>query len=598
MKKRSYVAGYLLGLALPLVSLASATLAQSAAPRGNGKIAFASSRYDGHDRSGITVMNSDGSGRAQLTATQILCPQPNRPGGCGPDQLDYSPAWSPDGKQIAFIRSVPAPNFRYDYDVFVMNADGSNQRRLTLLGMLGYDRPAWSPDGTKIAFTGPPVTGYTSGIHVINVDGTGQTPLGQGACPAWAPDGSKLAICGGGGLQLMNPDGSGRTQITAPQSPAADLVDYDSAPAWSPDGTRILFNRSVGCDFDDACQSITIWTVNADGSNPAKLADIAASGRLAWSPDGAKIVFSGNGDLFTMEAYGSNVTNITNTPDEAEWMPSWQAVAVAPPPASNPIDDPQFFVRQHYLDFLSREPDPAGLAFWTGEITQCGADLQCVEVKRINISAAFFLSIEFQQTGYLAYRAYKAAYGDATSPNVPGTVPVVRLNEFLPDTQQIGQGVRVGIGDWEGQLESNKRAYMAGFVQRQRFLDAFPLTLTPAQFVDRLNQNAGGVLTEAERDVLVAQLSSNPDVTAGRAAALRQVAESPALRQAEFNRVFVLMQYYGYLRRNPDDPQDADFSGWKFWTDKLNQFDGSFAQAEMVKAFISSIEYRRRFGQP
>ena len=263
--------------------------------------------------------------------------------------------------------------------------------------------------------------------------------------------------------------------------------------------------------------------------------------------------------------------------------------------APNPIDEARFFVRQHYHDFLNREPDQSGWDFWTGEITQCGTDPQCVEVKRINVSAAFFLSIEFQETGYLVYRTYKAAYGDATSPNVAGTVPVVRLNEFLPDTQQIGQGVRVGIGDWEQQLEANKQAYALEFVQRARFVGAYPLTMTAAQFVDKLNQNAGGALTQAERDQLIAQLSAAADPNAGRASALRQVAENPLLRQREFNRAFVLMQYYGYLRRDPDSVNDTDFRGWKFWLDKLNEANGNYVQAEMVKAFLDSIEYRRRF---
>jgi hypothetical protein len=81
-----------------------------------------------------------------------------------------------------------------------------------------------------------------------------------------------------------------------------------------------------------------------------------------------------------------------------------------------------------------------------------------------------------------------------------------------------------------------------------------------------------------------------------RAQALRAVAEHPGLAQVEFNRAFVLMQYFGYLRRNPDDLPDSDFSGWQFWLSKLNEFDGDFLRAEMVKAFISSDEYRKRFG--
>jgi Calx-beta domain/FG-GAP-like repeat/FG-GAP repeat len=268
--------------------------------------------------------------------------------------------------------------------------------------------------------------------------------------------------------------------------------------------------------------------------------------------------------------------------------------------AVNPIDSTDFFVHQHYLDFLNRLPDAAGLQFWTSQITECDSRPEpertsCREVLRINVSAAFFLSIEFQETGYLVYRIYKTAYGDATSLNVPGTVPIVRLNEFLGDSQQIGQGVIVGQGNWQQLLENNKNAFVLEYVQRQRFTDAFPLSMTPLQFVDKLNQNAGLVLSQNEHDQLVTQLTGATDVTAGRAAALRQVAEHSLLRQREFNRAFVLMQYFGYLRRNPDDPQDSDFRGWKFWLDKLNQFNGNFIDAEMVKAFLSSTEYRVRF---
>ncbi|MFL6333278.1 MAG: S8 family serine peptidase [Pyrinomonadaceae bacterium] len=267
----------------------------------------------------------------------------------------------------------------------------------------------------------------------------------------------------------------------------------------------------------------------------------------------------------------------------------------------NPLDvasfNAQYFVRQHYVDFLNREPDPSGLAFWTGEIESCGADAGCREVKRINVSAAFFLSIEFQETGYFVERMYKAAYGDATSPGVAGNVPVLRFEEFLPDTQRIGRGVVVGQGDWQARLEANKQAYALEFVKRQRYTGAFPLSLTPAEFVARLDQNAGGVLSQTERAQLVEELAADYTST-GRAAALRKITDDQDLRQKELNRAFVLMQYYGYLRRNPDDPRDADFGGWKFWLSKLNEFNGNYVRAEMVKAFLDSNEYRGRFGPP
>ena len=175
-------------------------------------------------------------------------------------------------------------------------------------------------------------------------------------------------------------------------------------------------------------------------------------------------------------------------------------------------------------------------------------------------------------------------------------MPIIRLNEFLPDTQKIGQGVVVGQGNWQQQISDNKTALAEEFVQRARFLTAYPLTLTPAQFVDNLNAQAAtpavtGVkpLSQAERDDLVARLTSGALTRGG---VLRAVAEDSTLAAAEFNRAFVLMQFFGYLRRNPNDPQDSDYAGYEFWLGKLNQFNGNFVNAEMVKSFIVSGEYR------
>jgi hypothetical protein len=198
----------------------------------------------------------------------------------------------------------------------------------------------------------------------------------------------------------------------------------------------------------------------------------------------------------------------------------------------------------------------------------------------------------------LVERIYKAAYGNASGTSTFGgthqlPVPIVRLNEFLPDTQQIGQGVVVGQSGWETVLENNKQAFTAEFVQRSRFTTAFPSSLTPAQFVDTLNANGGNPLSQTERDQLVNSLTSGAMT---RAQVLRAVAEDSDLNSAEFNRAFVLMQYLGHLRRNPNDPQDTDYTGYDFWLTKLNQFNGNFVNAEMVKAFITSGEYRGRFG--
>jgi hypothetical protein len=270
-------------------------------------------------------------------------------------------------------------------------------------------------------------------------------------------------------------------------------------------------------------------------------------------------------------------------------------VTIAPTPGVNPIDYAQFFVQQQYRDFLNREPDADGLAFWTNEITSCGGNTRCMEVKGINTSAAFFLSIEFQQSGYLVDRLYKSSFG-----NLPGTPVPVRLNEFLPDTQKIGHDVVVLQSGWEQQLENNKQAFILEFVQRPRFASVYPTTTSPDEFVDALFANAEVTPSATERADAISGFggaSDTSDVPA-RAHVLRQVAENQQVVNREFNRAFVLMQYFGYLHRNPNDAPEPtlNFQGYNFWLNKLDNFSGNYIDAEMVKAFINSDEYRHRFG--
>jgi Tol biopolymer transport system component len=272
-------------------------------------------------------------------------------------------------------------------------------------------------------------------------------------------------------------------------------------------------------------------------------------------------------------------------------------------PTVNPLDSAAFYARQHYHDFLNRVPDSSGLTFWSEQITDCGFDTACSDLRRINVSAAFFLSIEFQETGFLVERLYKTAYGDAVGVSNFGIthqlpVPIIRFKEFLPDTQQIGKNLIVGQAGWEQQLENNKAAFVADFVSRSRFVAAYPTTLTPDQFVDNLFTNTGVTPSVSDRNLAISEFAGAGNTTdaAARARALRRVAENTTFKQLETNRAFVLMQYFGYMRRNPDDPQDTDYSGYEFWLSKLNQFNGNFVRAEMVKAFIVSAEYRHRFG--
>jgi uncharacterized repeat protein (TIGR01451 family) len=263
------------------------------------------------------------------------------------------------------------------------------------------------------------------------------------------------------------------------------------------------------------------------------------------------------------------------------WVPSAVSSAsytvIAPP---NPIDNTDNFVRQHYLDFLNREPDPEGWHFWANNINSCGNDLSCREAKRIDTSAAYFLSIEFQETGYLVHRIYKASF--ARRP---------QFLEFLADTQAIGNGVVVNSPGWKELLENNKQTFANSWTTRAAFTSLYN-SMSDAQYVEALITNTGVTFSTTDRDALVNALTGH---TRTRAQVLRDVAEKQAFYNAEYNAASVEMQYFGYLRRNPQDAPDNNLDGFNFWLNKLNQFSGDFRKAEMVKAFLVSGEYRQRF---
>ena len=556
------------------------TQPQMPALKANGKIAFVS-RRDGNSE--IYLMNPDGSNQTNLTNNSAD---------------DYDPAWSPDGTEIAFVSDRTGKS-----QIFVMNADGSNPMQLTFDLSDPYGL-SWSPDGTRIAFSASQSQIFASDIFIINSDGSHLRRLTNATDDldfsddaSWSPDGTRIVFDRGffsADLYVINADGSNQTMLTTD----------GWSPDWSPDGAEIAFVRSATrCDFFDFDPCFyEVFVINADGFNPRRLTTTTNSFSNfspVWAPDGTKIAFERGGsnrssidDIYVMNADGSNQTSLTNTGDNS--APAWQRLPTNPPPF-NPLDEAQFFVRQQYLDFLNREPDAAGLAFWTNEIVACGGDVRCIDAKRINVSAAYFLSIEFQQTGYLVYRFYKVAYG-----NLPGAPVPIRLSEFLPDTKEIGLGVIVNQTGWEQMLEQNKQAFAAEFVQRSRFTSAYPTSMTPAEFVDTLFTNAGVTPSASDRTAAINEFAFAPTTidVAARARALRRVAENSTLAQQEFNRAFVLMQYFGYLRRNPNDPPEPtlDYQGYNFWLNKLNSFNGSFMDAEMVKAFILSGEYRHRFG--
>jgi len=266
-------------------------------------------------------------------------------------------------------------------------------------------------------------------------------------------------------------------------------------------------------------------------------------------------------------------------------------------PTTTPLDDTQFFVLQHYYDFLNRTPDPGGYTFWTGQITQCGTDATCIHNKRIDVSNAFFYELEYQQTGSYVYRLYRAAFGNnqpfpntVPDPNHPGEEKkVLSYQVFAPDRSRVIGGSSLA----QAQLDLAN-----AFTLRPEFIAKYPASLDGPAFVDAILgtvHNDIGVDLTSQRNGLITLFNSG-----GRGAVIYRLADDNAATNpidnrafidAEYNRAFVATQYFGYLRRNPD------MAGFLFWLDQVSSAPLRDVQKQhaMVCSFITSTEYQRRF---
>jgi hypothetical protein len=277
-------------------------------------------------------------------------------------------------------------------------------------------------------------------------------------------------------------------------------------------------------------------------------------------------------------------------------------------PPANPIDDPREFVRWQYKDFLRREPDLPGWDHWTGEITECSdpaqrfaneTEAQCVERKRANTSAAFFLSPEFQNTGYFVLRVYRGSLG--RMPHFGGTGTAT--DEFTRDAGTVSTGIVVNDQLAPNVINANKQAFVNEFVTRAEFRAIYD-GLSNSQYVDKLFQTTSVTPAATERQALIDGLTNSTET---KASVLFKVVDGTTtitdgalvfnttyghqFYDNLFNAAFVQMEYFGYLLRDPDD------GGYTFWLGKLNQA-GNWVDAQMVLAFIKSPEYRSRFGAP
>lgn len=260
---------------------------------------------------------------------------------------------------------------------------------------------------------------------------------------------------------------------------------------------------------------------------------------------------------------------------KSESVPPFPILSVASPAAPpaaplattmNPIDDARFFVRAQYLEFLRREPEAAGWDYWTSEIKRCGSDSKCTSEQRGKVAYAFFAGEEFQSTAFFIYYLYKATLGRAPT-----------YQEFTADRAKLPAG---------SDLKAAQKAFTEAWIRRPQFTRLYPSGLTSEQLVDLLIRNinvTSGIVLNDLRPHLLAQFGSQ----ASRAKIVQALAEEDLFVRNESDRALVFMQYFGYLKRDPDE------AGVSFWLDQIAKKHGDYHQ--IVGSFIDSKEYRAEF---
>ena len=574
------------------------------------RIAFVTTR-DGNPE--IYVMNMDGTGQTRLTNNSAD---------------DIGPKWAPDGSRIAFFTNRDGND-----EIYSMNPDGSNQLNLT-------NNPAddasfaYSPNGLMIAFTSSREESQFD-IYTMSSSGGGAirltTAVGDDVNPSWSnqqiafqsnrddteelysmgssgqnqtrltnnadldvdssqpTDGSKIAFASGrdGNLEiyLMNPNGSGLTRLSnnnaadiqpalqplgvipAPPAAGTAIVQFTGAVFSGAEGTQEVTLTVARTGDTTGTTTVDFGTVNGTATNRIDYA--YRFGRLKFNPGETSKSFT---VLITDDVFIENDETLTatlsNPTGGSLGSLNTATVTVADndtsQPNVNPIDNARFFVTQQYADFLNRAPDQAGSDYWTNEITRCGSNPSCLIARRNGVSAAFFIENEFQITGFYVYRLYKASFG---------VVPT--RQQFIMDRSRLKPGPT---------FETDKADLTNDFVMRGAFLARYPETLTPEEFVNRLFDTAGLVPFTAERQKFAQDMRNGKT----RAQVLAEVVEISAFRSREFNPAFVLMEYFGYLGRDPDP------AGFAFWLNVINNVQPN-NYTSMVCAFITSAEYQMRF---
>lgn len=355
--------------------------------------------------------------------------------------------------------------------------------------------------------------------------------------------------------------------------PTPDEIQFSAANYTTGEGNghaEVAVTRST----NSTTASVSYSTSDTAGLNNCNVINGIASARCDYSTAVGRLNFAVGESSKTIsipivdDSYAEGNESFTIALSNASGVtlgaPASATVTINDNEASNgpnPIDGTPFFVRQQYVDFLNREPDPAGFAAWQGVINNCPAgDIAC---DRIHVSSAFFRSAEFQGRGYFIYRFYPVAFG-----RKPEYV------EFVPDLSKVSGFLS------DAELEAAKVAFIAEFMSRPAFAATYN-ALNNTQYVDTLLATAG--VTSPNRDFWIAALGNG---TRTRATVLRDIVESIEVYNKYYNEAFVVMQYFGYLRRDPD----ALYTSW------ITHLNATGDYRSMINGFMNSLEYRFRFG--